>query len=342
LRDGEGTAGIAITASHNPSEDNGLKVLGPGGGKLSPDVEAAIDEGMDAAMDSAPIEGQLQSGRGDQVYLAAQLAALGDVSHFEGLKIALDAAHGAAFETGPRLLRSLGIEPVLLGVSPDGQNINKEIGALHPEALQAAVREKDCAAGIGLDGDADRCVLVDGQGSVIHGDALLLLLARSPGVVGTVMCNGALERALGDRGIGFARAAVGDRNVQIEMQARGWQVGGEPSGHVLLADALPTGDGLVSGLRALAGGVNLKERLADWSPLPAAQAGIQVQHKPPLVELKLLQALLKEAEEGLDGRVLLRYSGTESKLRVLVEARSQDLAQSWVDRFEQAVKAEGL
>jgi phosphoglucosamine mutase len=244
----------------------------------------------------------------------------------------LDTAHGAAFKTGPRLLAALGIEVHLIGAAPNGRNINSGVGALHPELLQAAVSAQNCVAGIGLDGDADRCTLVDSRGDVVHGDALLLLLAKAPGLVGTVMCNTALEVALADRGLGFCRTAVGDRNVQIEMKKRDWSVGGEPSGHVLLADALPTGDGLVTGLRVLARGVDLQHRLDGWAPMPAVQVAVSVESKPPLRENKSIQALLAEAEAQLNGRILLRYSGTEPKLRVLVEAKDLEVAQKWCDR----------
>jgi phosphoglucosamine mutase len=341
LRDGEGDAGIAITASHNPWQDNGLKVLGPGGRKLEPDVEQAIDLALAQSMGLSPAEGSLQEGQGDEIYLAAQLRAIGDATALSGKRLALDTAHGAAYKTGPRLLDALGIEGVLIGGEPTGRNINLGVGALHPEGLSSTVLQSSCVAGIGLDGDADRCTLIDARGEIIHGDALLLLLASSPGLVGTVMCNTALERTLEERGIQFCRTAVGDRNVQLEMAARGWGVGGEPSGHVLLADALPTGDGLVTGLRALAGGVNLAARLNGWTPLPAVQIAVPVDTKPPLEEHGPIQAILAEAEERLTGRVLLRYSGTEPKLRVLVEAESLSVAQIWVDRIVAAF-GEGL
>jgi phosphoglucosamine mutase len=333
LRDQGGVAGIAVTASHNPWEDNGLKVLGPGGGKLPPEVEAEIDAALGAFLGVAPVGGALQKGEGAEVYLAAQLRAVGDCSALAGTRIALDTAHGAAFETGPRLLAALGIDVHLIGAAPNGRNINLGRGALHPEALQAAVRSQGCVAGIGLDGDADRCTLVDSRGDVVHGDALLLLLAKAPGVVGTVMCNTALEVALRDRGLGFCRSSVGDRNVQIEMTKRAWSVGGEPSGHVLLADALPTGDGLVTGLRALVDGVDIQGRLNGWAPMPAVQVAVPVESKPPLRENKAIQALLAEAGTRLNGRILLRYSGTEPKLRILVEAKDLEVAQKWCDRL---------
>ena len=334
--------GVAITASHNPWQDNGLKVLGHDGAKLSVLVEEDIDSSIDGALGVVPAGVAAIESDFSNAYLEAQIRAIGDVSTLRGQRIALDAAHGAAFETGPRLLAAIGVEAVCLGVRPDGQNINRARGAMHPEALQEAVLAHNCRAGIALDGDADRCVLVDERGQVVHGDALLLMLARPPGLVGTVMTNSALERALETQGIGFSRAAVGDRNVQLEMKQRGWHVGGEPSGHVLLSDALPTGDGLVSALRVLATGPGLQERLDGFQLMPSAQRGIRVRSKPPLAQLEELQKLLQEAERSLEGRVLLRYSGTEPKLRVLVEATESDIAQRWCERFEEAVEREGL
>ena len=342
LQNTDAQVGVAITASHNPWQDNGLKVLGHDGGKLSVLKEADIDAAIDGAIGGRSTESPVAVRDVANAYLEAQLRAIGDVSVLRGQRIALDAANGAAFETGPRLLEAIGIEAVCLGVNPDGRNINEERGAMHPQALQEAVLKHGCSGGIALDGDADRCVLVDSRGVVVHGDALLLMLARPPGLVGTVMTNTALELALEAQGIGFTRTAVGDRNVQLEMKSRGWHVGGEPSGHVLLSDALPTGDGLVSALRVLALGERWQEILDGFHLMPSAQRGIRVTSKPPLEQLNELQALLREAELHLEGRVLLRYSGTESKLRVLVEASTVEVAETWCERFEAAVSHEGL
>lgn len=337
--------GIAVTASHNPWKDNGLKVLGRDGGKLSPEQEARIDAALDEVLaqggGAVQAKGAMKIGeRGAEIYLEAQRACLGTLESLRTRKIAVDAAHGAGVGSAKRLLHALEIEAVFLGDEPTGQNINDQVGALHPEGLQKLVKSERCVAGIALDGDADRCTLVDHRGEVVHGDALLLLLAQPPGLVGTVMCNSALEGALDARGIDFHRSGVGDRNVQLAMQARGWCVGGEPSGHVLLEDALPTGDGLITGLRALSGGWNLEERLGGFKPFPDAQVAVPVPSKPPLADLVQVQNVLKKAEHSLEGRVLLRYSGTEPKLRILVEAADREEALRWCVRLEEAARSE--
>ncbi len=333
--------GVAVTASHNPAADNGLKVLGPGGTKLHPATEAALEAEVLACLDEVPPQPgvpQDHRGVGFETYVVALRQALPAGPWLAGHRIALDAAHGAAFRTAPALLEALGAEVVARGVRPTGDNINDGCGALHPEALAAVVVAEGCEAGLALDGDADRCVLVDGGGRVVDGDALLLLLARPPGLVGTVMCNQALELALAERGVDFARVGVGDREVALELERRGWPVGGEPSGHVLLGDGLPTGDGLLTGLRALAGGLDLAQRLGGYVPHPQAVATVVVDRKPPLSELPVLQAALA----GLTGRAVVRYSGTEPKLRLLVEAGELGVAEAELSALLEAVECSGL
>ncbi|MCB9759326.1 MAG: phosphoglucosamine mutase [Alphaproteobacteria bacterium] len=325
LAQGLGAAGVVITASHNPWTDNGLKVLGPGGGKLPTAEEAALDAALDAPPTAAPPL-QLREVDGAALYQDAVLACLPPGFTLRGLRVAVDAAHGAAWQTAPALLGALGAEVVALGCAPDGRNINEGVGALHPDGLAQAVPAAGCAVGIALDGDADRCVLVDGAGEILPGDGLLLLVARAPGVVGTVMCNAALERALGALGVGFERVAVGDRNVAERMAALDWPVGGEPSGHVLLAGGLPTGDGLLTALFVLGGGPDLRARLGGWRPDPQALVNARVPAKPPLASLGV-DALQAAALAAGASRVLLRYSGTEPKLRVMVEAPEQALAE---------------
>jgi len=327
LQDGAAAAGVAITASHNPWTDNGLKVLGPGGRKLDPDTEAALEADLsrDWSLPRASWARRWPGAR--ERYVELLLGRLPPGRWLEGRTVALDAAHGAAWRTAPEVLRRLGAEVVTVGCAPDGRNINRGVGALHPEALSAAALAAGADAGVALDGDADRCALFDGAGAPLHGDALLLLVARRPGLVGTIMCNGALEGALAAAGVGFARVGVGDRQVAMEMAARGWPSGGEPSGHVLLADGFPTGDGLLTALRVLAGGFDLRARLGDFSPFPQLNLSLPVQRKPPLDGLPGLQSALAAARGGGASQLVLRYSGTESLLRIMVEAPTAAVAE---------------
>jgi phosphoglucosamine mutase len=339
LAEGWGAAAVVITASHNPWFDNGLKVLGAGGVKLSDAEEAALAREMATPRHHNAAQLHRVPCEGDRAYERLVIERAPAPWRLKGVKIALDAAHGAAARTAPSILRALGVELVVIGDAPDGKNINEGVGAVHPEALAQLVRETGAAVGIALDGDGDRCQLIDADGELVDGDALLLLLARAPGVVGTVMSNAALERALLGRGLGFARAAVGDRYVAEELSRRGWRVGGEPSGHVLLAEGFPTGDGLLTALFALADGVNLKERLRGFRPDPQALLAVPVARKTPLDAVPELAVIEAEARAAGVSRVLLRYSGTEPKLRVMVEAPELSLAQSWAQRLALAAQA---
>ncbi len=342
LASGAGAAGIAITASHNPWQDNGLKVLGPEGGKLSLAEEASLEASLVACGSEPGAQGTPRHGDGNEIYRQAILERLPEGDWLSGVRLVLDAAHGAAWASAPAILERLGADLHLLGCAPDGRNINQQCGAMHPEQLAETVRSTGAQAGIALDGDGDRCVMVDRQGQIVDGDALLLLLAQPPGLVGTAMCNGALPRALDAQGIAFTAVDVGDRNVAMEMQNRGWLVGGEPSGHVLLKEGLPTGDGLFTALKALAGGLDLAERLVEWRPMPQCHLSLPVREKPPLESYPSLHELARRAEEAEVSRVLLRYSGTEPRLRILVEAESRDHAQVWMDRLAAEVARVGL
>lgn len=345
LAQGVAAVGVAITASHNPWHDNGLKVLAPGGGKLAPALEAELDAAVAGGgvppYSSAGLPTRT-AGDGAERYLGALLACLPADFRLDGVSLVLDCANGAAWRTAPEALRRLGAEVTALAAAPDGRNINEGVGAASAAgrlALAEAVRARGAAAGIALDGDGDRCALVDADGGLVDGDALLWLLARPPGLVGTVMCNGALEQRLSAQGIGFARAAVGDRNVAIEMKRLGWPVGGETSGHALLDDGLPTGDGLLTALRVLAGGLDLRDRLAGWSLLPCAERSVRVAAKPPLDGLPSVAAAVGAVKAAGATRVVLRYSGTEPKLRALVEAGEQGAADAGLERLLAATLA---
>ncbi len=341
VAEGLADAGLAITASHNPWQDNGLKVVGPRGTKLEPSEESALESELEAALGSSVGPGGPGVERHDEgraIYQSAVLEALPGGAWLKGYRIAVDCAHGAAVETAPEILSRLGAEVVSLGCAPDGRNINVERGAVSPEALAQAVVDQGCKAGLALDGDGDRCVLVAGSGRVLDGDGLLLLLADGPGLVGTVMCNQALAEALSSRGMALVRTGVGDRLVARELARRGWWVGGEPSGHVLLSDGLPTGDGLLTGLRVLAGGMDLEARLVGWRPHAQASATVRVRTRPPLETLEPLQ----EALALVKGRAVVRYSGTEPKLRLQVEAPEAAQADRELACLLAAVQESGL
>ena len=331
-----GAAGVVITASHNPWQDNGLKVVDGGGHKLDLATEQELEaEILKGTFGFTPTL-ELQERPGEDLYVELLLERLPPRLDLSGVAVSLEKKHGAAFRTAPRVLEALGARVHAIGVEPDGRNINEGLGAVHPGELSRHCLRVGARLGVCLDGDADRCILVGPGGRIVDGDALLLLLAREPGVVGTVMCNAALERRLGERGLGFVRTQVGDRNVAEVMGRNGWPVGGEPSGHVLLADGFPTGDGLFTALRVLADGLDLRERLRDWRPDPSALVNVRVASKPPLEELGALQRAIGEARAGGASRVLLRYSGTEAKLRVLVEAPHLEDARGFADALAAA------
>lgn len=335
LAEGLAPWGVMITASHNPPEDNGLKVLRPGGTKATDAEERALEAWM-RAPPSAPVLPRVQVLDGGT--LATELLLRHAPARLDGLRVVLDTAHGAGFAVAPRVLRALGAEVVHIGATPDGARINTT-GAVALGALQAAVVQHQAQLGLALDGDADRCVLVHADGEVIDGDALLWLVAQPPGLVGTVMCNAALERACAGAGIGFERVGVGDRLVAARLAELGWPSGGEPSGHVLFRDGLPGGDGLLTALRVLAGGVDLRARLEGWRPDPQVLIAVAARQRVPLDDLPELAALEAEAQAAGVSRTLVRWSGTEPRLRVLVEAPELALAQRWAQRLGDAARA---
>ncbi len=343
--------GVVITASHNPADENGVKLMGPGGDKLDPEWEAALSERL-----ATPGEGAdpaVRPGRivpwpeGEAEYLASVTARFGRSLSLAGLRIGVDAAHGAAFRTTPDALRRLGAEVVEVACAPDGDNINRDCGAVHPELLVDRVRCDRLDLGIAHDGDGDRVVLVTREGRVLDGDDMLFVLAGGPGpepnggggpavVVGTVMSNEGLARALAGRGISLYRTLVGDRNVKLAMDAHGARYGAEPSGHVLATDLGPTGDGLKAALAVLEAarfpGQALDAALSGFHRYPQVMRNLTVVHRPPLDQLRGWHALLERVETGLAGRgrVLVRYSGTEPKIRVMAEAEERGQAESAV------------
>ncbi|WP_374433402.1 phosphoglucosamine mutase [Inhella sp.] len=342
--------GVVISASHNPFEDNGIKFFSAKGEKL-PDaweleVEAALTE-PPGYVDSRHLgkARKLADARGRYVEFCK--SCFGADLSLRGLKIVIDAAHGAAYHVAPDVLHELGAEVIAIGCSPDGYNINAGFGATAPQALQQAVRQHGAHYGVALDGDADRLQLIDASGRLFNGDELLYLMVqdrlqqglRVPGAVGTLMTNMAVEVALRRSGVDFVRAKVGDRYVLEELSARGWELGGEGSGHLLALDKHTTGDGIVSALLVLQSvvrsGRSVAEQLGDVQLFPQTLINVRLQPGQDWranSELGKVQAEVTE-ELGEQGRVLIRPSGTEPLVRVMVEAADAALAQRCAERL---------
>ena len=347
--------GVVISASHNPFQDNGIKFFSAQGAKLPDDwelaVEAAIAEPRVWA-DSASLGRTKRLDDAAGRYLEFCKSTFDKELSLRGLKIVVDAAHGAAYQIAPKVFHELGAEVIAIGCSPDGLNINSGCGATHPEALVAAVREHGAHFGVALDGDADRLQLVDARGRLYNGDELLYLLADErlardevvPGVVGTLMTNMAVEVALKNRGVRLVRAKVGDRYVLEELHRHHWLLGGEGSGHLLVLDRQTTGDGLVSALQVLQAcvrsGRTLAELLVGVELFPQVLVNVRLQPGQDWKSNAALQSAIAaaEAELGETGRVLIRASGTEPLLRVMVEARDARQAQTLAERMAEAAR----
>ena len=348
--------GVVISASHNPFADNGIKFFSSQGTKL-PD---AWEREVEAALAEDPVwvaaAGLGKSRRLDDAagrYIEFCKSTCSNHLRLKGLKIVVDGAHGAAYHIAPSVFHELGAEVVKIGCAPDGLNINAGVGATHPEALLAAVKAHGADCGVALDGDADRLQMVDRHGRLYNGDELLYLivadrLARDedvPGVVGTLMTNMAVEVAIKARGIEFVRARVGDRYVLEELEKRGWILGGEGSGHLLVLDRHTTGDGLVSALQVLQAcvdsGKTMAQLLADVSLFPQTLINVRLQPGQDWTSNATLATETRavEAELGHAGRVLIRASGTEPLVRVMVEARDAQQARACAERLADAVRA---
>ena len=348
--------GVVISASHNAFPDNGIKFFSAQGRKLGDEWELAVE----AALNDEPVWADSatlgKSRRLDDAagrYIEFCKSTFANDLTLKGMKIVVDGAHGAAYHIAPMVFHELGAEVIAIGCAPNGMNINDGVGATHPEALIEAVKLHKADYGIALDGDADRLQLVDASGRLFNGDEVLFLmvnerLARGekvPGTVGTLMTNMAVEVALKNKGVEFVRAKVGDRYVLEELEKRGWLLGGEGSGHLLALDKHTTGDGLISALQVLQAcvrsGKSISQLLGDVLLFP--QVLLNVRLKPgqdwrASEKLKLETAVI-EAELGDTGRVLIRASGTEPLLRLMVEARSARQAQSCAERLAAAVSA---
>jgi phosphoglucosamine mutase len=348
--------GVVISASHNPFADNGIKFFSANGNKLSDAWELAVEAALDEApvwADSANLGKTKRLDDAAGRYIEFCKSTFSNDLTLKGLKIVVDAAHGAAYHIAPKVFHELGAEVIAIGCNPDGLNINHEVGATHPDALVRSVKANHADFGIALDGDADRLQMVDAQGRLYNGDELLYLMADDrlandevvPGVVGTLMTNMAVEVALKKRGVGFVRAKVGDRYVLEELAKNKWILGGEGSGHLLALDKHTTGDGLVSALQILQtcvrSGKAMAELLKDVTLFP--QTLINVRLRPGQdwqSNTRMKEEVQKaEAELGDTGRVLIRASGTEPLVRVMVEARDEAQANACAKRIADTLSA---
>ena len=356
-REGGFDVGIVVSASHNPFEDNGIKLITADGQKADDDLEARIaalvvDETWAVPDISAP---PIETVGVSEPYIAYTSRLLDGVKVPEDLRIAIDCANGATSLIAPALLRGLGLDPIVLHAQPDGRNINLHCGSTHPEPLARAVVQRGCRLGAAFDGDGDRVVFVDHRGAVVNGDAVLLIAARRlaaagrlPGeaVVATVMSNIGLERALRADGIAVHRCSVGDRLVWAEMNRRGIALGGEQSGHTIFADHLATGDGLATALVVVKALIETGRELADLAAdlvlSPQVLVNVRVRQRTPVAELPEVSRLIEKAERDLagEGRVLVRYSGTEPLLRIMVEGPDQRAIQRLAEEIADRVRAE--
>jgi len=349
--------GVMISASHNPFADNGIKLFGPDGYKLSDDTERAIEQRMEKEpkLAKAPEIGRarrIDDARGRYVQFAKDT--FPEHLRLDGLKVVIDCANGAAYHVAPDALWELGAEVVPLGVTPNGLNINDDCGSTHPGILQETVVASGADIGLALDGDADRLIVADEKGEMVDGDQLMALIAlglhrrgelRGEAVVATVMSNLGLERKLSEAGLQLHRTKVGDRYVLEEMRARGCNVGGEQSGHIILADHSTTGDGLVAGLQVLAALVEAKrpasELLRQFEPLPQLLKNVRFNGASEPLETDSVRKRIAAAEAELEGRgrLVIRKSGTEPLIRVMAEGDDPALVERVVDDICEAVQS---
>jgi phosphoglucosamine mutase len=348
-------AGIVISASHNPYYDNGIKFFSSAGAKLGDAIELAIESELAKPMQ---VMESAQLGKAKRIddaagrYIEFCKSTFPSSMDLRGLKIVLDCAHGATYHVAPNVFHELGAEVIAIGNKPDGLNINEQVGSTHPQALQKAVLAEQADLGIAFDGDGDRVMMVDSQGRLLDGDQLLFIIASGlhknsqlqGGVVGTLMTNLALEHALEKLTIPFARAKVGDRYVLELLNEKGWLLGGENSGHILTLDKHSSGDAIIAALQVLhaviLSGQSLSDLGAKLSLYPQVLINVSTASKINLDEHAPIQAAVKLAEQALadSGRVLLRASGTEAKIRVMVEGQDAGLVQKLAEDIAAAVK----
>lgn len=351
--------GVMISASHNPFEDNGIKLFGPDGYKLSDAVEARIAAEVEAALDAQGVPTGAELGRAQRLddaggrYIEFAKQTLPRGFRLDGLRIVLDCAHGAAYRVAPTVLFELGADVIPLGVEPNGRNINEQCGSVHPGRMQAMVVEHKADLGIALDGDADRLVLADEKGRLVDGDQLIAAIAKawiasdrlaSGAVVATVMSNLGLERFVRGLGADFVRTAVGDRHVLERMRALGANLGGEQSGHIILADFATTGDGLIAALQMMAliaeADRPASEVCYQFEPLPQVLRSVAL-NGHQVLEQAGVQAKIAAARDrlGADGQILIRPSGTEPVIRIMAQGEDRHLVETVVEDLAAVIEA---
>ncbi len=354
-RESDFDAGVVISASHNPFEDNGIKVFSGAGEKFTERLERQIERVVgDPSWEVPAVEAPLlQDADLSARYLAHARLALPDAAALRGVRIGVDCANGATAVLAPPLLTELGLDVVPIGCEPDGRNINLGCGSTHPERLAAAVVREGCQLGVAFDGDGDRAIFVDQEGCVVDGDAVMLLMARHlqsrqrlkhQAIVATVMSNIGLELALKATGIDLVRCPVGDKHVMEEMMRRDLSLGGEQSGHIILSDFLFTGDGLVTALAVLhvmaATGRDLADLASQLVTYPQVLVNVKVRARRELRDLPPVAAVVADVERRLGGagRLLVRYSGTEPLLRIMLEGRDQAQIRAWAEEIAECVR----
>ncbi len=350
-------AGIVISASHNPYVDNGIKFFSSLGTKLPDEIELAIEEQLEQTMttvDSAELGKAVRVADAPGRYIEFCKSTVSSDVNLNGLKIVVDCANGAAYHIAPNVFRELGADVIEVASEPNGLNINLNCGAAHPKILQHYVLQEKADLGVALDGDGDRVIMVDHTGQILDGDELLYIIAKhrqeigmlKGGVVGTVMSNMGLEHTLATLNIPFTRVPVGDRHIMLELKKLNWFMGGEPSGHIICHDAITTGDGIITALQVLSAqryyGCSLSKLKSGLKKYPQVILNIAVNHSSDVIGKPNIQALVQQVEKelGKNGRVLLRHSGTEPLIRVMVEGIDANRVTEFANKLVDAVKAE--
>ena len=346
--------GVVISASHNDFLDNGIKIFNEDGEKISRDIEKRIEKHLSGDLSSVETSAIGKAYRFDESgprYIEFCKSTVPSEISFSSLRIVLDCANGACYKVSPEVFEELGAEIIKIGTEPDGYNINQECGSTHPEIVRKAVIEHRADFGVSLDGDGDRVILVDEKGNILDGDDLLYILAFAnpnrtgawSGVVGTKMSNLGLEEGLKKLGYKFVRSDVGDKYVSEMLSKKGWMLGGETSGHIICKDLVSTGDGTIAALKVISSLLLLKKKpsevLANYKKIPQINKAIKVKNKD-IVNDKDLQSLIKEIESDITvGRVLVRPSGTEPKIRIMIEAPEIKVAKKYVADIEKLIES---